>query len=1272
MKKVYKALALAASLFVGSLAGYAQHWKYDDQARVEAGSIQAGVDYALLPSFAVNTGGFNFLAGERFTDSHNLVAANLYQFVEAGSTATGDVMYYLRRKSGEYVAVPTNGQFYTNQVERAWKLVVKPISYQDATHQWQHQEVTVVDGVEKDTIITYTGINAYLWEARDNEDTDSYDFSTMSFTDSEGAVVLVDPVPAKENDPYSLYNFFLTYPSGNPGGAPGKGDDYARNSWVIYATEPMEPLESLEAVLQELFKGENLADRLRNYRIGDDAGEYNAEKYNTILELWTRATAIVENSGADATADEMNSIANELPGAYEAFITSGKPLTAGYYIVYSMRPNGDIYPSGKPAYPYGRNGNPGPDAYDDGAIYDGSAVDPADGNLRWSYLKTDAVNFTRSEIDNKEFKGEHAKFVWKVTDSGTKDNAGNPLYYFQNVETQKYIGKDPKTFSPIVMTAKPEVAYTIAASKEHPGYFNFYSPALTKATEQGAPTPAEYSGMHASSDVNNVVAWDWRVGGSCWQVIAVTEAEIETMLELAAPAKRLATLEALVKKSEDAIAAGKVYMGVDDSGNKIEHAASGQLGAEVDGLVTTADQLFCPMFDSQEGTNIGAMLDGDLGSIFHSTWHGGSEAWTKNHFLQMQLAQPEKDVLIKWVKRNGSNNNGSPLKVVIWGSNSTDDEVLQAGKAEVENEDGTVTTNFDAWKEKWDSITVGSFTYPYEITWTNGNKIANAVGTARFELPEKYKYIRMEVITRVADGDKPSGNKYFHAAEIRVYRAAYDPSASIYEAVPADVKEEINNAIAAAKAVLATGAASQEEVDALQAAYDKFMNNYPDPAKVTKAIAAAKTLVTAAEEGEGLGYYATGAKDAANTVIASVETKLNKILNEEKRQPNVTEVNNLLAELNAGLTEFNDKLQVPATGIYAVKSYSSNNTVAGRRITANNSSRKSYVNMVGRKQVGSTWTDDPIVEDKLGAYWEVTKVEGGYTYKNLFTGLYLAPYTEDKSSRMVTQSEQPYVFGLEFAKVAGAFNLVAKKEDVLNEEHVFVNAQPGGSYTVVLWNAASGRDNSAFTFEPVEEKVLELLDAGFLYDVPAPGKAQIMTFPIALENTEDFYTVIGQDADNKIQLKEVTGGLEAGQAYVYKPSSDEALVVLYPVAKTVAELAPTVKEAQPVNGLVPTFETIKIQEQNGRFDNTHSQVLLSEVNESVAANTGYFTLMPVAEEAGDAFIPANGKITSIDNLVVITKSADKGVYTIAGVRVKNVNSLPAGLYIVNGQKVLVK
>lgn len=1270
MKKVYKALALAACLFVGSMAGHARHWSYNPDERVEAGGIQTGKYYALLPSFAVNLGGYNFLAGEKFTESVNLIEGNLYQFVEAG-TENGQVMYYLQRKSGEYVAHPTNGQFYTDATDRAWKLVVKDAVYNAGNYQYQRSEKVGIGENERDTIVTYTGIDAYIWEARDQENTNLYDFSSMTFTENDNAVVLVDPKGVTENDPYTRYNFFLTYPSGNPQGAPAKASDYARNSWVIYPVTQMGAREGLEAVLSELFKNENLETRLANYRKGTGAGEYDQAKYDTLLDLWRRAKAIVEGT-TTATDEEIDAIAEQLPGAYEAFITSGKPLTAGYYIVYSMRPNGDIFPSGKPNYPYGRNGMPGPDAYDDGAIFDGSAVNPNDKNLRWSYLKTDAVTFTRSEIDNKTFKGEHAKFVWKVTDSGTQDNAGNPLYYFQNVETKKYIGKDPATYSPIVMTDKAEVAYTIAASKEFPGYFNFYSPALTKSTESGSPSTAEYSGMHASSDVNNVVAWDWRVGGSCWQVISVTEAEINTMLEALAPIKRLATLKDLVTKSEDAIAAGKKYMAVDNSNQKIESATSGAY-SPVDGLVTTGEQFYCPMYDSQEGLDVTTMVDGNLGTYFHSTWHGGTEAWTKNHFLQMQLSQPEQEILIKWIKRDGSNNAGAPKKVVIWGAKGETDDVLQAGKEEVTAEDGTVTMNFDAWKTKWDSLTVGTFDYPYEVVWTDGTtKKANAAGVARFAFPKEYKYIRMEVISRVNDGGLPSGNRFFHGAEVRVYRAAYDAAASIYEAVPEAVKTALDNAVAAAKTKITAGAASDEDIAALQTAYDNFMNNYPDPAKVTNAIAAAKTLVNSAVEGTELGYYATGSKATLNGVITSVEGKINQILNVEKRQPNVTEVNNLLAELNAGLDAFKASLQVPATGIYAIKSFSSNETVAGRRITANNSSRKSYVNMVGRKQVNNVWSDDEDVKEKLGAYWQVTKVEGGYTYKNLFTGLYLAPNTEKKGDRMVTQSETEYVFALEFAKVAGAFNIVAKKEDVLNEEHVFLNAQPGGAYSLVFWNSANGSDNSAFTFVPAETDATDLLSSGFIYDVPFPGKAQIMTFPIAIEKEEGFYTVLGQDEQKNIQLKAVTGNLEAGQAYVYKPATEDATVILTPVAKTVEALAPTCKEAETVNGLVPTFETIKVQEKNGIFNTDHTKVLLSEPNESVAANTGYFTLMPVVTTPGDAQIEANGIITSINNLVVTTKSADKGVYTISGIRVKNAKSLPAGLYIVNGQKVLVK
>ena len=110
-----------------------------------------------------------------------------------------------------------------------------------------------------------------------------------------------------------------------------------------------------------------------------------------------------------------------------------------------------------------------------------------------------------------------------------------------------------------------------------------------------------------------------------------------------------------------------------------------------------------------------------------------------------------------------------------------------------------------------------------------------------------------------------------------------------------------------------------------------------------------------------------------------------------------------------------------------------------------------------------------------------------------------------------------------------------------------------------------------------------------------------------------------------------------------------------------------------MNGLVPTFETIKIAENNGKFNSDHSKVLLSEKDEKVPANTGYFSKLPTTTETGDAQIAANGIITGINALIFNNaKAAAKGIYTISGIRLNSTKNLPAGIYIVNGKKQVVK
>lgn len=1238
MKKMLKYAVLATTFIAGSLGVQARYWD-PAETTITPDDVQAGKNYVLQSALTYSVGSKAFLNGTGFSTMVYPPQTAVYQFVEANENTTdGARIFYLKRQSGEYLAAPSNGSFYTTAIERAWKITVKTPTYNDPNFTYAQEGV---DAQGNPTTNNLTGIAAYRAAYRAQQLPD-LDWSTFTFQNVDGSVVLVSATPGTPVEGLAEYNALATHTANNQDqGLAAKGIDYNRNCWVIFEANALDPIASLDAEMNQITTG-TIEEKIANYVVGEGAGQYSKEKKDLLVSLWTQGKALITAGQGSMSDEAVDKLSNDIVAAYNDFINSGKPLVAGYYIITNWRSE--------------QTGS----TYDGGALYDGSALNPGSMKLCWTYNGQGGATYTAGQ----ELNYPAAKFVWEVT----PDPANEGLFFFKNLETGNYIGTTPTMETVVPMTTTPDASYNIVANPEQPGFFSFYNPKLFHTAA------SDFGGLHTSSWRGEIVPWDWRTGGSSWHVREISQEELAALRALMEQPKRNAALTRIYNAAQTAIVNGKAYMGVDQQGVKIPHATSGEYSQQ-DGLVTDATKLKSPMADIEEGTNIGDLLDAATNTYFHTSWHGGDNAWTGSHYLQMSLEQPEEEILFKWVKRfvnadggtaNAVNNNGAPAKIVIWG---TKDEANLAIE-KVTNEDGTI--NYDGWKNSWESLAETTFSYPYEVTSHTNAKVANAAGTAYVKIPAGYKHLRMEVVTRVANNDKPNNNTYFHGAEFRVYKGAYDKAGSLIESVPENIQKALTDAMTAAKVQIDGQNATDEMIATLQAAYDEFMKNYPDPARITSAITEARAVLATAQEGSDLGYYQEGSRAVAENVIKSVEDQLAAIV--AQRQPTVAEVDRLLAELNAGMKTFADALHVPQTGsIYFIKSNSSNETMFARSIYAGTSSRDSYLKMEGRVNKEGTWANDEDIKSKLGAYWEVTKVDGGYTYKNLYTGLYIAPNTKDKSRRMVTQSETPYVFAIRFAKEPGCFNLMAKAEDVLEGTYLYLNTQPGDA-SLVFWNAANGRDNSAFRFELANPA--EIFDGGHLHKLQKQNRPQIVTLPVAVTvaESDNFYTVIGQDANKNIQLKKVSGELVAGQAYVLKPAENnaETNVNLMLKAKNIGELVQTHTEAEPVNGLVPTFENIKIAAQSGIFSTDHSQVLLSEENESVTANTGYFTKLPVTEETGDAFIPANGIITGINNFVVLSKADSNGVYTISGIRVKNANHLPAGLYIVNGQKVLVK
>ena len=1262
MKQVYQLFAAATIVVVSATNLAARNWTPSTSA-VPAAEVKAGQTYALQGLSATNSDKRRFLQGEAFVEKNFVSTDGVFEFEPVAGLENVFFLKVHGRTTNQYVANPGSNNFYTSSKNRAWKVMVKAARHEEKTHEysWATQNAAGAD-----TTITLTGVRAWIQESIDasteNPKVNTFDLSSLTWQNLSDANVIVSyqsKAPNKvEQD--AEFNFLLTNNAGDL--SVSKGTNYDRNSWILVEATENSAKEALDNMLAETF-GENFdleaLTAKGNYEIGDNIGQYSKAKYDAFKALYDQALAAKED-GSKATDTEIDELTDKLPKAFAEFKQSGKPLGEGYYIVQSYR---GVKETG----------------YDGGALYDEGAVNPKGKNLKWTYKGENNITYNpKAELDYNSLK-----YIWKVE----KDGQHPGYFFFKNMYTNRYIGDTPEKKQNQVpqMTDTPVVSYNIVANRNQPGFYSFYSPQLWKGAGNywgyNGGDRWEFGGLHAGSDHNNVVVWNWQDAPSAFQATELTEEKVKSLLSVAEQGINNDKAQKLVNEAQTAIDRGYQYMAVNESGTRLEFANSGDITKENDpGLVTSADHLKCPMADKQEGTDLNLLLDGDANTFFHSTWHGGDDAWKGNHFLQFQLDAPQQELLLKWVKRVHDNaNGGAPAKVTLWGTKS--DEALDKGKENTTNAAGEEVMDYDAWKKQgWDSLAVSTFTYPYAIKVGEATK-NNYAGTAYFKIPEGYKNFRLEVVSRVngagADGN---GNRFFYGSEFRVYKGAYDVVNSLIASVPQDDVNALKAAIAKVNEELKAEKATKESIAALQTAYDKFLKNYPEPTRVTTALTAAKAIEKAAEEqteNKSVGYYKSGAKNALKTVIDKVENEFNA--QKAKKAPNVEQINNYIAQLDAALTEFAKQLIMPESGIYRIQSTSAEKERAGRMVTAVNSSRESNLKMRGRvesKDKKGQYEDEVGFGSVLGSYWDVQKVENGYTLKNLYTGLYASP-----KGSMMTQVDTAYVFQVQFAKYPGSFNLVARESDV-DSKKIYMNAEADN---LVLWNSATGQDNSAFEFVPakenLEKKVFDANDGKVITYVDA-NKLQIVTLPFNAEfdaESGSFYTVIGQDANNMIQLQKVAEDavLEAGVAYIYEPTAENKENKLYlGVPEGVTDYTKMVYTHTPkaaANGLVPVFEHTKLNIDNGIFNNDRTMVLLSEENDKAWANTGYFTKMPQTNKKGDKEIAAEGLITALRNVLIVNGTAAKaGVYTLSGVRVNNTNNLPAGVYIVNGQKQVVK
>jgi len=1050
--------------------------------------------------------------------------------------------------------------------------------------------------------------HVYAWasqeemnEARNNGD-ERYDFLTATLDEmGDKAAGAFKFVTVNEGDSLNL-GFAANIDENNI----AEWDKwFTWNTWMIYQVQPKGAYDALYELFSEVFpQGEA---NIEAYIPGDNPGEMDPAAVEALRAAYEAANAILTaGSGSD---EECNAAYNQIVEAQKLIAAGAHNVTEGYFYISSMR-NVETR---------------------DNATY----VDESDNLVHWTW--TSAWTCPESPtVDD-------ARYIWHITSAGKAED-GSDLFYVQNLWTGRYLGANTRSASQggasqkaIPTTEEPVEKYIISVHPTESGKFNMVSSTRLATTENDCNI---YPAFHSGGDHNYVVWWSINAGaGSAWRLRGVSEEDVNAVKEQIQQKKDNTALQELVNTAEAQLASDKAYA---------SDATHDGHYTEIDGLVTDPAQLYTNAQETSEGA-IENAVDGVIGgnSFFHTAWQNAAlPEGVVYHNLVADLGEAVSALTVKIGARSTTHiDNNLPGVIHVYGAKEFDEATFMAGDY-----------------SNWVDCGVMTMNYPDTIYVDEATKAAGGSGFSSIDLGDEYQYVRLDVVTRKgsnADLAAAGPNaRWFNLGEIRFYAAHYDVENSIIEQVDPAVRKALEDQLAIAADELIDDAATQATIDALQKAYQTYLDNRPDPQVAADLLAEAKAQAEAAEEGTELGYFEAGAKEELLAALAGIEDRVKPMMT-------LAEVNAVKADINAALAVFNSHLIQPVDGTFyhlisatGVSLEENAGSAIGSYVYANTNSSANVFWGYG--------TDNEI-DFRLNTMWKAEKNEdGSYSFRNAATGDYLGRQKTNNAGMFMTAEADSAHISLRSAKVAGLFNLVMN-------EGVYANAQPGANHVVVTWGSASGSDNSAFRF--AEATWSEGTYACDLATATLAPRTLPVTFTVP-SFSGLFYKVLGTKTVGET-LNLVLGRysadevipagtpffvqLEEGNDKLYLTLTDaegNALSTLDEITYVEAPLA--------ANGLQGVLAGHGVNEGAGIFRD--NKVLLAKAGEEVASNTAYLKDVPATEEEGDVRIPMENFTTGI-NGVEIAAPAQGVIYDLSGRRVLKAQK---GLYIISGKKVLVK
>ena len=1034
------------------------------------------------------------------------------------------------------------------------------------------------------------------------------------------------------------------------------------NAWQIHAVDEPQGKEKLQAYMDAYFA--NNTDPAVTYLAGTYPGACPAELVEAAHAAYTDANAALNADEFTLTDEQVNDLCNRIESSIEKLKTSTNPMVDGVYFIHDSR---GMFNAGNTMFLYGDKGN-------------GKDYISANGNYtKPAKLDADAV-----------------KYLWRVKlvngDSATVQNVLTGLYFTHKIAVANHYGLSQS--ENIVMLRK---------GAETGDKFNLSSFYIknTKNTERACTNPAGW-----------LINWNYdNDPGNQFVFESVTEDELNAVLEEAKQQVRNEKLASLYGDAVYALNKGISYAPAADYVLDNDFSAEGALVRHTGDEENTP--WYCNNKQGGEGTYEALTSEGwDGTTYFHSSWSGGAfePSISKNHYLVAELEQDATgDILVKVAKRACGDD--YPTQFAVYGANKFDKEHPNAtewkfqGLADINYTDSVAVTYTDVDEKGKKKVEGGTKTIP------------DAVGVAAMHLDGSYAYIKLAATKTIFNATNPLTNRgYFAIAKLNIWEAAepvvksYTPELQDVQNTNEAVITELQTQIEAAGKQVADSSATDAQIASLQAALDAFNNNYPDPSRVTTALAEASSVYNAASSknliGDKLAQYPTKVAEKLANVITKYQG-----FNSVK----LADINAAVNEINAAVAEFKASIKLPEAGkFYTLRSaakkfenkagndskgvtyraiiYSESNN-ATTEVTGSFTPVRFY-RMDGSSAIKDsasfadadfTKLQDTIsVADDARLVWKAeASANGQITFRNLATGMYLTG-----ANGKIYQSVEATPINVEgIAPETFRFN-AGKDENGVTQ---YMNAKAAFN-TIVTWNDTADVNSNFFIEEVAKDKIAN--QSFYLANVKE-GQFYAGTFAVDIAAGDGYitpYKVIGVNGD-KLVLGAYDDVVEAGTPFIY--SVDMVITTASGVPTTLGFTQVVTAndltegnytyETKNVNGLQGVLtEAVKIPAGKAYINNSGAVAVAPEAGADIAANGAYFygDASTTAEE-GDATLElgkmVGNALTGIDATKVIVLPAKVDVYSIDGKLLRHgvkssnaAKNLPAGVYVIGGQKVLVK